>query len=41
MDILEDAGFGALDADEPIAVLQSHDKVAFLFSDIDVPGGTG
>jgi len=41
MDILEDAGFRVLDAgnaDEAIAVLQSHDEVALLFSDIDMPG---
>lgn len=41
MDILEDAGFRVLDAgnaDEAISVLQSHDEVALLFSDIDMPG---
>jgi CheY-like chemotaxis protein len=41
MDILEDAGFKVLDAgnaDEAIAVLQSHDEVSLLFSDIDMPG---
>ncbi|WP_068094599.1 response regulator [Novosphingobium rosa] len=41
MDILEDAGFRVLDAgnaDEAIAVLQSHDEVSLLFSDIDMPG---
>ncbi|WP_068090070.1 response regulator [Novosphingobium rosa] len=41
MDILEDAGFSVLEAgnaDEAINLLQEHDHVNLLFSDIDMPG---
>ena len=41
MDILEDAGFEVLEAsnaDEAIAILEKHDDVRVLFSDVDMPG---
>lgn len=41
MDMLEDAGFGVLeaaDADEALAVLGNHPEVGVLFTDINMPG---
>ena len=40
-EILEDAGFDVLeaaDADEALRILQAHDDVLLLFSDVDMPG---
>lgn len=40
-EILEDAGFDVLEAsnaDEALRILQSHDDVVLLFSDVDMPG---
>lgn len=40
-DLLEDAGFDVLeaaDADEALAILNNHDAVHVLFSDVDMPG---
>ncbi|PXA84884.1 response regulator [Nostoc sp. 3335mG] len=40
-DILEDAGFSVVDAgsaDEAVAMLEQHDDVRLLFSDIEMPG---
>ncbi|WP_066805563.1 response regulator [Sphingomonas asaccharolytica] len=39
--ILEDAGFKVLEAanaDEALAILDKHDDVRLLFSDVDMPG---
>jgi CheY-like chemotaxis protein len=39
--ILEDAGFIVLEAenaDEAVAILDRHDEVRLLFSDVDMPG---
>src|SRR5438128_12655428 len=40
-DIVEDAGFGAVEAvnaDEAIAILESRSDIAVLFTDIQMPG---
>jgi DNA-binding NtrC family response regulator len=41
MEILEDAGFEVLEAsnaDEALAILEQHDDVRLVFSDVDMPG---
>lgn len=41
MDMVEDAGFtayGASNADEAIRLLERHDNIRVLFTDIDMPG---
>lgn len=41
IDMIEDAGFrarGAKSADAAIAILERHDDIAILFTDIDMPG---
>ncbi|WP_416355945.1 response regulator [Aureimonas phyllosphaerae] len=41
MDMVEDAGFkayGATSADEAIRLLERHDDIRILFTDVDMPG---
>lgn len=41
VDLVEDAGFEALEArnaDEALDILQAHDGIKVLFTDIDMPG---
>ncbi len=41
MDMVEDAGFtayGATSADEAIRLLERHDNIRILFTDVDMPG---
>ncbi len=41
LDMVEDAGFtayGAANADEAIRLLERHDNIRVLFTDIDMPG---
>lgn len=41
MDLAEEAGFvvfGAANASEALALLEAHDEIRILFTDIDIPG---
>lgn len=41
MDMIEDAGFtvyGAANADEAITIMETHDDIRVLFTDVDMPG---
>lgn len=41
LDTVEEAGFSAIaarNADEAIAILEGHDDISVVFSDIDMPG---
>ena len=41
VEVVEEAGFAALeagDADEAVALLESHPDISLLFTDIDMPG---
>lgn len=41
IDVVEDAGFEAIEAanaDDAVALLEEHDDIAIIFTDIDMPG---
>ncbi len=38
IDMVEDAGFTPVDADEAVAILESRSDIALLFTDIQMPG---
>jgi CheY-like chemotaxis protein len=39
VDMVEDAGYSSVDADEAVAILESRSDIAPMFTDIQMPGG--